>query len=383
MSGNGRRTSGTFSDEEYRWRFERTRAWLDEQQLDVLVAYSYKSALTAYWTGYSPRASVTNAAILAVDRMGRALHVTRLPLHLATATTGPRQLEQACPAASSLAVASLEDMVDVLQRWLPGGVQVGVAAYPPEAGLLSHLDRVGDWRDCTRELSRLISTRSPEQVTVLREAAEVAQAAFDAGLDAARIGGTAREAAAAAEAVMRERGGVVHCFAGVSDQQGRSLLHARDEQLASGMMLTLETIPEAGLFCPEVISTVYLGAVPSPVNGIDTDVRECLSETIAMLDAATSPADVVRSVSSMLVQAGLPPDAAIRLGHGTGLDNIEPPETFLGTDHEPFGADTVISIHPNAVVPSSATVIRGGTVVVRERGCEPLFRLPQGPIVVE
>lgn len=374
----------SFTAEEYRWRFDRTLEWLQEHQLDVLVVYSYKSALTAYWTGYSPRASVTNVSVFALDSTGRAVHITRHPLHLATASSAMPELEQICPAPDSTAVSTPEEIAGALKRWLPAQAdRVGFAAYAPEAGLENLIAEAvpGDLVNLTSSVWSLMATRSEEQLEKLREASALAQAAFEVGVSLIRPGKPLRPAAVAAEAAVRRQGNIVHCFVGATDTAGETLLHPQEELLMPGAIVTFEVIPEYNLFCPEVISTVYVGEVPKEVLPFDEGVRQCLDDVVGMLSSESSAADVARANADALVNLGLPPDAAIRIGHGTGLDNIEQPEDFSLSDTDTFGPSRIISIHPNAVVPAKGTVVRGGTVILTEAGCEPLFEFPSGPIV--
>jgi hypothetical protein len=39
---------------------------MEDRDLGALFVYSYRSALTAHWTGYCPRHSVTNASLLVI-----------------------------------------------------------------------------------------------------------------------------------------------------------------------------------------------------------------------------------------------------------------------------------------------------------------------------
>ena len=374
----------TFSAEEYQERFDRTLVWLEEQQLDALVVYSYKSALTAYWTGYSPRASVTNVSVFALDATGRAAHITRHPLHLATASSAMPELEQICPAPNPTAVSTPEEIANALKQWLPAQAgRVGFAAYTPEAGLENLIAEAvpGDLVNVTSSIWSLMATRSNEQLEKLREASAVAQAAFEVGISLIRPGEPLQPAAVAAEAEVRKVGNIVHCFVGATDTSGQTLLHPQKELLMPGAIVTFEVIPEYNLFCPEVISTVYVGEVPKGVLAYDEGVRQCLDDVVGSLSGASSAADVARANAAALVDLGLPPDAAIRIGHGTGLDNIEQPEDFSLSDTDPFGPSRIISIHPNAVVPARGTIVRGGTVILTEAGCEPLFEFSPGPIV--
>ena len=294
-------------------------------------------------------------------------------------------IDQICPAPDDTVVSTPEEIAEALRQWLPRQARrVGFAAYAPEAGLENLIATAagGDLVNVTSSLWSLIAVRSAEQLAKLREASELAQTAFDAGVAAIEVGKPLRNAAIAAEVEVRRAGDMIACFVGATDAQGQSLLHPREHILSPGSAVTFEVIPEYNLMCPEVISRVYVGDIPGHFEPIDRGVRRCLEEVTGSLSSQSSASDVAGANAAALTGLGLRPDAAIRLGHGTGLDNIELPEDFRDSDTAPFGANRIVSLHPNAVVPGKATVVRGGTVILTDAGCERLFEFPTGPIVI-
>lgn len=70
-----------------------------------------------------------------------------------------------------------------------------------------------------------------------------------------------------------------------------------------------------------------------------------------------------------------------RLGHGTGIDNIELPEYISEMDNRTVGGNRVMSNHPNIGTEQFGTILRGGTIIVTDGGVERLFSLPSGPLV--
>ena len=114
---------------------------MDDRDIGLLFVYSYKSALTAHWTGYCPRHSVTNASLLAITP-GDAVHITRLPLHVATAERSGTALTQLCAATSGWRVASVADLVAAAASRLDGTsrTRAALAAYEPEAGIRTELE---------------------------------------------------------------------------------------------------------------------------------------------------------------------------------------------------------------------------------------------------
>ncbi|MGH3188613.1 MAG: M24 family metallopeptidase [Streptosporangiaceae bacterium] len=367
-------------------RLDRTRAWMAGHDIDTLFVYCYRSSLTAHWTGYCPRHSVTNASLIVITP-GNAVHITRLPLHSATAERESTAITQICAARSNWASADTSDMIDVALGWLGSqvaGPRNAFAAYRPEAGVKEELAQrlPGGLVDVTSLLTEHLAPKDPGEIARLRVAARCAQEAFDAGIAAMKAGGVGNDALRAAEAVLRDYGSLTwHCFVGATDAQGRSLLQPSKSILTPGTTVFFEVIPDVESFCPEVVSSVFIVEPPPRAAELDALMARSLDGLLATITPATTFADVFTSVVSDLESAGLSRDDITRLGHGTGIDNIELPEYISETDNRALGVNRVISVHPNIGTEQFGTILRGGTIIVTDTGAERLFSLPDGPLV--
>ncbi len=366
-------------------RLAKTRSWMRERGLDRLFVYSYRSSMTAYWTGYTPRHSVTNASLLVItDR--DAVHITRLPLHMATAEGAQVPIPITCAASNRWEVASVADLAAAAAAWLDdvgSAGTTGFAAYGPEAGIFRALEtRFGSVADMSAGVAEFLAIKDATELDSVRAAAGVAQDAFDAGFGALRVGGTAGDAVAAAERVLRERGSSTwHCFAGGTDVAGRTLLQPTSTILSPGDRVYLEVIPDIESFCPEVASAIYMGYVPLGLTEADSLVEYALGQAVSRMNSRMSFADLFAVMMTPLEDAGYSRNTITRLGHGTGIDNIELPEYIAADDERLLGDGRIISIHPNLNSDDFGHLVRGGTVIVRADDCEPLFRLPAGPLV--
>ena len=367
-------------------RLDRTRVWMAEQDIHTLFVYCYKSSLTAHWTGYCPRHSVTNASLVVITA-SNAVHITRLPLHSATAERESAAIKQICAAPSAWASADVSDMIDIALGWLGDqstGTRNAFAAYRPEAGAKEELAQrlPGGLVDVTSLLTEHLAPKDPGELARLRVAARCAQEAFDAGVAAMKVGGIANDALRAAEVVLRDYGSLTwHCFAGATDDQGRSLLQPSRSILTPGTTVFFEVIPDVESFCPEVVSSVFIADPPRHAAELDALMARSLDKLLTTITPATTFADVFASVVSDLESAGLSRDDMTRLGHATGIDNIELPEYISETDNRALGVNRVISVHPNIGTEQFGTILRGGTIIVTDAGVERLFSLPSGPLV--
>jgi Xaa-Pro aminopeptidase len=367
-------------------RLDRTRAWMVEQDIDTLFVYCYKSSLTAHWTGYCPRHSVTNASLVVIAPRN-VVHITRLPLHRATAERESTAITQICAARSTWASADTSDMIDTALGWLGDqltGPRNAFAAYRPEAGVKEELAQrlPGGLADVTNLLTEHLAAKDPSEIVRLRVAARCAQEAFDAGVAAMKVGGIANDALRAVERVLRDYGSLTwHCFVGATDAKGRSLLQPSRSILTAGTTVFFEVIPDVESFCPEVVSSVFIADPPPRAAELDALMAGSLDKLLATIKPTTTFADVFASAVSDLESAGLSRDDMTRLGHGTGIDNIELPEYISEMDNRTVGVNRVMSIHPNIGTEQFGTILRGGTIIVTDGGVERLFSLPSGPLV--
>jgi len=366
-------------------RLSAVREWLADREIDCLFVYSYRSALTTYWTGYAPRHSVTNASLLAITARD-AFHATRLPLHVATAERSHSPITHACAAPAGWAVATVDDLVDATAAWLGNDQpkRMALAAYGPEAGIQAPLERrFGSIEIVTRDLvERCHAIKDEEDLTTLRRASGAAQEAFDAGVAALHPGATTADAVRAAESVLRDHGSVTwHCFAGGTDTMGRSLLQGASTPLTAGTTAFLEVIPDIDLFGPEVVSTVFIGDVADEARSIYDQVCKTLSAAVSAIQPALTFGDLFDLLTEPMLKGGAGNPDLTRVGHATGLDNIELPEYLAPDDDHTLRPGRVVSIHPNVRTDKYGTIHRGGTLIVDDQGCEPLFSFPDGPIV--
>jgi Xaa-Pro aminopeptidase len=284
-------------------------------------------------------------------------------------------------------VAGVADLAAAAAGRLDGAKRTtaALAAYEPEAGIRTELEaRFGPLELVTAELvNDLIGHKDEADLASVRRAATAAQEAFDAGLAVLRPGGRPVEAVRAAESVLRDHGSVTwHCFAGATDPGGRSLLQASTAVLEPGGTGFFEVIPDIEGFCPEIVSTIFVDDLTAEAKRTYDVILDTLRLTLDSIEPGLSFGGLFRLMMDPLIAAGAAEDDVTRLGHATGLDNIELPEYLDPADDRRLGSWRVLSIHPNIRTGDYGTLFRGGTTIVTDTGCEPLFSFQDGPIVV-
>ena len=309
-----------------------------------------------------PRHSVTNASLLAITP-SEAIHVTRLPLHVATAERGGTGIAQVCAAPVGWGSQQLPTSSRPLRSGFPAHRSLALPSPPTgPGGDHSQLEaRFGEMPIVTAELvDALIGPKDASDLASLRKAATAAQEAFDAGVAVLRPGSRPADAVRAAEESPGPRLGTWHCFAGGTDAQGRSLLQSSEAVLAPGTTGFFEVIPDIDGFCPEIVSTLFVGEVPEGAEALHTVICDTLELALASISAQMTFGGLFSLMMAPLSAAGALEDDVTRLGHVTGLDNIELPEFLDPSDGRAFGPGHVLSIPPNARTASYGTLFPAG-----------------------
>jgi Xaa-Pro dipeptidase len=263
------------------------------------------------------------------------------------------------------------------------GLERAVLTGGAERGLTAALPKVA-WSDASGWVERLRLLKSPGEVEHHRRAGQLAGAGLDAGLAAARAGGTELEikgasigavfaegarrcpalaVAAAGNALVGERIAAVHAPAG-----------ARRAKPGDPVFVVLSAAVE-GAHC-ELSRTIVVGDAP-------TDAQRRWFRSVARAHEAarrravpgTPASDLDRAARGALREDGLAEYLAMRTGHGLGLAPVEAPNLGAG-DETPLQPGMVISIEPGVCIPGAGGALWADNYVVTPTGVEPLTAYP-------
>lgn len=216
--------------------------------------------------------------------------------------------------------------------------------------------------------------KNPEELDLIRRAAQMADAAFDALLPDIRPGVSERDLALALEFDLKSRGAEGLSFPIIVVSGPRSALpHGRptDRVLQPGDMVTFDWGCIWGGYASDVTRTVVMGE-PSPRQ---REVYETvLAAQLAGL-AALRPGITGREVDAVarkvIEDAGYGQYFSHGLGHGVGLDVHEGPRLAAGFDHE-LAPGMVVTVEPGIYIPDWGGVRIEDLVVITETGHEVL-----------
>jgi Xaa-Pro dipeptidase len=263
------------------------------------------------------------------------------------------------------------------------GLERAVLTGGAERGLTAALPKV-QWSDASGWVERLRLVKSPDEVEHHRRAGQLAAAGLDAGLAAARAGGTELEikgasiaavfaegarrcpalaVAAAGNALVGERIAAVHAPAG-----------ARQAKPGDPVFVVLSAAVEGAH--SELSRTIVVGDAP-------TDAQRHWFRSVARAHEAarrrarpgTPASDLDRAARGALREDGLAEYLPMRTGHGLGLAPVEAPNLGAG-DETPLQPGMVISIEPGVCIPGAGGALWADNYVVTATGVEPLTAYP-------
>lgn len=239
---------------------------------------------------------------------------------------------------------------------------------------------------CSGVIERLRAVKEPGEVALLAAAAELADEALSATLEAGLVGRTEQEVARDLEQRMRELGAEEPSFPSiVASAEHGALPHAepRDVAIARDVLVTIDWGAKHGGYCSDCTRTYATG------EGISDQAREVyevvLAAQLAGLDAVRPGPDgraVDAAARAVIEQAGYGERFGHGLGHGVGLEVHEGPRLSRTAPETPLQDGNVVTVEPGVYLPETLGVRIEDLTVVRSPGPEVLTRLPKDLTVV-
>ena len=328
--------------------------------LDGVLVHSWHRQTVGWLTGYSP-GYVTNSASLWLGADGQARLGVRFPFDLDRA------------ARSGLAVAAVgtpSAVVPAAARRI-GLVAGDLAVDETTPALLDGLQAAGvvcvDLRGVVDDLQEV---KLAGEIEALRHAGDVAAAALGAWGDAAPVGRSDFEVAAAIEAAARSRGARrAYCLVGVGP--GAVVSECLGAVIGPRDAVGLELTMYVDEWCMHV--NMQLRAATAVAEN-DAAMAVCVQARAAMLQAMRPgiPVDEIVDIgNAVLAGAGLLAAKEYDFGHGLAGDTPAHPRLISGTGRA-LRENTVTALHVAVRVPGGATGFVGGPVVVEADGAAEL-----------
>ena len=258
--------------------------------------------------------------------------------------------------------------------WLTVGVYEAAAAALPD----SHIE------DSSGLVEALRSIKSPAEIAYMCQAARYTEAGMRAGLDAARVGATDNDVAAAIiEARVRAGSGFLRSPTYVLVGSRTELTHQtwQGDRIASGDLVYVEQGGCARHYAAPLMRTAVVGKASARVREIADASQRSLDAVIAETRPGRPIEDVDAINRALIAEAGLSDYYRHRTGYGVGIDFVTWIErngmSFNRGNRAPFAPGMTFHLPIVFFVPGVGGIGFSETVLVTEDGCEAITDFPR------
>lgn len=312
---------------------------LETQGLQVLVAVGrafYDRPGMAAWLSNHFPPFPTAVFAPGVQGLGHAVFV--LSPHASTLVVDTPFYREDLVVADEVRVSSdlVAETLEVLRPF--NGNRVGLAdgellPLPLWTAWQAHLDIT--WTAVDRLLWPLRRVKDPYELAMLRRAAQVADAGLRAAREAVRPGATEAEVCAAGTAAALAAGAdfvrYLRVHSGPWSAWGSRWPQATGRRLREGDLVVLDIIGAVGGYAFDVLRTVCVGTPTAEQAHLLEAIAQATEAAVAMARPGVTVKALCRRVYDVLAQHGFA-DASRFVGHGIGLETVEPP--YLRDDQD-------------------------------------------------
>jgi Xaa-Pro aminopeptidase len=231
----------------------------------------------------------------------------------------------------------------------------------------------------------LRAVKEPDELSAIRAATVLADAAFERLIRDGLAGRTEREVAMTLEYDMRERGAERPSFDTiVAAGQHGALPHAspREVEIRRGDLVVIDWGAELDGYCSDCTRTVAAGEPGEEAREVYALVLEAQIAGVKAVSAGASGRDVDAVSRRVIEAAGHGDQFGHGLGHGVGLEVHEGPRlSKRSTDN--LRAGNVVTVEPGIYIPGRFGVRIEDLVVTTDNGCDVLTSVPKRLIVTD
>ncbi|MGA9874478.1 MAG: Xaa-Pro peptidase family protein [Solirubrobacteraceae bacterium] len=364
--------------EEYQARLLRTREWMREQGVELLLLTQPEHY--NWLSGYEPTSAFYFQALVVPAAQDS-------PLTLLCNKAELLLCEETCWVADVRPIWTHEDqtarLMELLrERDLDGAGRIGVnlSSYHFKARYALELMRAlpeAEMVDVCAGLDDLRLVKSPAEIALLRQAARVADTGVMAGIEAIRAGVTDRDVMAAIQEAVARSGGEFPAYPTLVDARGT--LHGTPvgKVLGDGDVVYLEVSGVVRRYHCNISRTVVVGEPSARVLELYGVVRDALDRATEALLPGTSVAEIVEIVAEC--HRGYEQNTWGRFGFSM---EIAYPPIWIGAlslmrgDPHVIEPGMVITMEPGLSYSDGATMMLGNNVLITEDGPEVLNEVP-------
>ncbi len=266
---------------------------------------------------------------------------------------------------------------EVLEPLIAGSERIGVEADNMSVTEFAGLEELfgnAEWVATSGVVEQLRRVKDDGEMTLLREAMALADAAFEHIVDRLDVGRAERDVALDLEAFMRSSGAEAVSFPPIvgSGPLSAHIHHTPgDRTLEKGDLVLLDFGARYRGYCSDMTRTVVLGAASAQQVEMYTVVLEAQRAAIDSISAGALGREVDSVARKVIADAGHAQHFNHGLGHGVGLAIHEAPGLGkTSTDRLEMGE--VVTVEPGIYLPGDGGVRIEDCVLVTGDGAEVL-----------
>jgi Xaa-Pro dipeptidase len=359
--------------EEYQDRLRKTREWMANSQLDLLILTQPEHY--NWLSGYEPTSAFYYQALI--------VPIAEEPLTVLCNKAELLLCEETCWVKDVRTVWTHEDQVgrtiDILrERGLdrPSRVGLNLSSYHLKARYAFELEAAlpdTELVDVCADMDDLRLVKSPAEIEYLRRAAHVADLGVTAGINATREGVTDRDVMAAVQHAVSLNGGEFPAYPTLVDARGT--LHGTPvgKILRGGDTVYLEVSGVVRRYHCNISRTVVIGEPSKEIRELYAVVRDALERATDAMRPGTPVSDIVELVAEC--HRGYEQNTWGRFGFSM---EIAYPPIWIGAlslmkgDEHVIEPGMVITMEPGLSYADGATMMIGNNVLITEHGPEVL-----------
>ncbi len=232
---------------------------------------------------------------------------------------------------------------------------------------------------CSRELESLRACKDADEITLLRQAANLNRQAFESILPSIAPGVSERSVALNLEFALKKLGGEENSFDFIVASGVRGALPhgvASEKTIQDGDLVTIDFGTRVGGYCSDETVTFGVGNVSGKLRQIFDIVLEAHDSALHSVKAGMEIAALDDIARSHIKQQGYGEFFGHGLGHGVGLDIHEYP-SVSSRSSDCLQEGMIITIEPGIYVPDLGGVRIEDSVIVTDSGYEVLTSIPK------
>lgn len=227
------------------------------------------------------------------------------------------------------------------------------------------------------ESLRLIKTE--DELAILKDAAKIADKAFEHILTFIKPGVKEVDVANELEFYMRKEGATSSSFDIIVASGYRSALPhgvASDKEIASGELVTMDFGALYKGYCSDITRTIAVGEISEELNDIYHIVLEAEKLGVKEIKAGMTGKEADQLTRDHITSKGYGPNFGHSTGHGIGLEVHENPRLSM-TSTDVLKENMVVTVEPGIYVPNVGGCRIEDDIIITETGNEVITHSPK------